>query len=167
MRGDNKMEEFTSIAIWVLMAFLVINTSIIWFAQSDTFTENASLQIAGLNPDDSFGVEDLNTLSGNIAQNEECVAASAVDPAYSLCLIGQFTGSIVQSASSAVTLLGKFMGSMWTFLTAWYNLLTSVLSGVPGGDLFLAILVPFFGLIEFIAIFVVSMKIAGIVRGGS
>lgn len=156
------MEEFTSIAIWVLMAFLVVNTSIVWFASSDTFSENANLQIAGITPNNSFGVDDLNTAK-NAYYNEECANALPSDPEYSGCIIS----NLANTFNSAVSLPGKILGGLWTFLTAWYLLLVAVFAGVPGGDLFVGLLIPFFGLIEFIAIFVILLKIAGIIRGGS
>jgi len=156
------LEEFTSIAIWVLMAFLVVNISIIWFAESDTFSDNASLQISGLTPNDTFGVTDLNT-AADAYYNDECSTATASDPQYTGCIIQGLSNTI----GSLVTLPGKILGSLWTLLTAWYYLLIAVLGGVPGGSLFIAILVPFFGIIEFVAIFVITMQIAGIIRGGS
>lgn len=156
------MEEFTSIAIWVLMAFLVVNTSIIWFAGSDTFSSNANFAIAGLTPNNSFEIDDMNDLQ-NAYYNQECADALPSDPEYSGCLISNLANTFNQ----AISIPGKLVGSLWTFLTAWYNLLTSVLGSVPGGDLFLAILVPFFALVEFTAIFVILLKIAGIIRGGS
>ena len=33
------MEQFLNIAVWILMAFLMINASIMWFQSSDTFTD--------------------------------------------------------------------------------------------------------------------------------
>ena len=156
------LEEFTSIAVWVFMAFLVVNVSVIWFATSDTFTENSSLQIAGITPVDTFGVDDLNT-AADAYYNDECATATASDPQFSGCVIQGLSNTI----GSLTTLPGKLLGSLWTLLTAWYYLLIAILGGVPGGTLFIGILVPFFGIIEFAAIFVITMQIAGIIRGGS
>lgn len=154
------LEEFTSIAIWVLMAFLVVNSCIIWFATSETFTENSSLQIAGLSADSSFGQTDINnSITGLFG--EDCSSAGASDASYSSCLLSSINPLNSQSMP------GKILSGLWTLLTAWVNILTAILSGIPGGSLFLAILIPFFGLIEFSAIFVILMQIAGIIRGGS
>jgi len=154
------LEEFTSIAIWVLMAFLVVNTSVIWFSSSDTFTENASLQIAGITPDSSFGATDINnSLTGFFG--EDCSTASASDLAYSSCLLSSI------NPLNPNSIPGKMISGLWMLLTAWINLLTAILIGIPGGDLFLAILIPFFGIIEFAALYVILAQIAGIIRGGS
>ena len=154
------LEEFTSIAIWVLMAFLIINSTIIWFSTSDTFTENANLQIAGLTPDTSYGVTDINS-SSNSFFGTDCATASSGDVEYSLCLLSNI------NPLNPDSIPGKMITGLWNLLTAWVNLLTAILGSVPGGSLFLAILIPFFGMIEFAAIFVVLAQIAGIIRGGS
>ena len=159
------MDEFLGIAIWVLMAFLIVNVSIIWVASQDGVT-GTSLAIQGLTPDYTFSPTDVNTFKEGV-KTTECVQGSAFDPSYSLCLIGQFTGSIVQSATGAVTFAGKASGLLWNLLFAWHTVLTAVLGNIGGGSLFIYIFTIIFGGVEVFALVVFFMKIAGIVRGGS
>lgn len=154
------MDEFTGIAIWVLMTFLVVNAAIVWFDSSSTF-QTMNLDI-GVAQNDAFGQTDTNT-SANSYYQQDCSTATSNAVDYSLCLVG----SIGDTINTVTSLPGKIIGSLWTLLTAWVGLFNAILLPVPGGTLFINILVPFFGLIEFIAIFVILMRVAGIIRGGS
>lgn len=160
MRGETNMEEFTSIAIWVLMIFLAINASIIWFDNSSTFTDNGLS--TGITSNDSFGINDINESSQSYYKTD-CSTSTSNALDYSLCTLSS-VGNVV---TSVVTLPGRIVEGLWLLLTAWVSLLNTILLPVPGGSMFINILVPFFGLIEFVAIFIITMKIAGIIRGGS
>jgi hypothetical protein len=148
------MDEFTSIAIWLLIIYLSINTCIIWFSTSTTFSDNG-LGISGLTADNSYGQADLNSTKLSFF-GTDCSSASPTDLAFAPCFLLQTT-----------SMFSKIINSLWTFLTAWVNLLTVIFSPIPGGNLFLGLLIPFFGLIEATAIFVILMRLAGIIRGGS
>jgi hypothetical protein len=154
------MDEFTGIAVWILMTFLAVNAAIIWFDSSNTF-QNMNLDI-GVTQNDAFGQNDINSASNSYYQ-QDCSTATSNAVDYSLCLIG----SIGDTISTVTSLPGKIIGSLWTLLTAWASLLNAILLPVPGGTLFIKILIPFFGLIEFVAIFIITMRVAGIIRGGS
>ena len=147
------MEEFTSIAIWLLMAFLIINTAIFWFDTQPEMVDNG-LGV-GVTENTAFTEDDLaNTNSSFFGIS--CNQASTNILLFGPCFLQQ-----------VLDLLYKFLDNLWSFLTAWANLLNVLLADVPGGDLFRMILIPFFGIIEFMAIFVIGLKVAGIVRGGS
>ena len=148
------LEEFASISIWLLIIFLTVNTTIIWFGNSTTFSTNG-LSVSGLNPDNSYGVDDINS-SKNYFGTTDCSTVSPTDLAYAPCFLVQTT-----------SMFYKITNSLWTFLTAWANLLNVILNPLPGGSLFSGLLIFFFGLIEASAIFVILMQIAGIIRGGS
>lgn len=147
------LEEFTNIAIWLLIVFLCVNSTIIWLGTSTTFTTN-SLDL-GLSANNSYGETDLATTKASFF-GTDCSTVSPLDLAYAPCFLIQ-TGNMFT----------KITNSLWTFLTAWSSLLTAILTPIPGGSLFLGLLIPFFGLIETSAIFVILMQIAGIIRGGS
>jgi len=147
------LEEFTNIAIWLLIVFLSVNSTIIWLGTSTTFNDNGlDLGIASNNSYDQADIDSTKTSFFGT----DCSTVSPLDLAYAPCFLIQ-TGSM----------FSKITNSLWVFLTAWSSLLTAILSPIPGGNLFLGLLIPFFGLIETSAIFVILMQIAGIIRGGS
>ena len=163
------MDEFLGIAIWVILGFLIVNMSLIWFASQPTIAEKDNFGLQGLTPDFSLTTDDLNGLQSTIALTD-CATASADALQYSGCLIAQFAGGIVQSATGAVTLIGKMGGLLWNMLFGWHTVLTQVLGGNLynyGGKLFVDILTIIFGGIELGAIFIIFLKVAGIIRGGS
>lgn len=155
------MEEFSSIAIWVFMAFLLANTMTIWFSESSFFTET-NFAIQGLQEDTSFGLTAQEELR-QAYYNQVCAEALPSDPAYAGCLIS----TISNAFGTAISIPGRLLGGLWNFAFAWHNLLTSIFTGVPGGNLFTGLLIPFLTLIQITSILVIIMKIAGIVRGGS
>jgi len=156
------MDEFTSISIWIFAIFLIINGSIVWFATSDTFSTNSNLAIQGITPNTLFGQEDVNDLK-TAYYDESCATALPSDPQYAPCLVS----NIANTFNTAVSLPGVIIGSIWTLLFSWINLLNAIFIGVPGKELFLGLLIPFFGIIQITSIFVILMRIAGIIRGGS
>jgi hypothetical protein len=148
------MDEFTSIAIWLLATFLLINTGIIWFAGQPGLPDGMNLNI-GTNT--SFNEADLDSTKATFF-GTDCTSVNPLDLAYAPCFLIQTT-----------SMFSKFINSLWTFLTAWTTLLEAVLTPIPGGIgiLIKSILIPFFGIVEAAAIFVILMRIAGIIRGGS
>jgi len=94
--------------------------------------------------------------------NTQCSTVQPNDADYAPCFL-------INIIPNSVSIAGTILNSLWTFLTVWANLLDVILTPIPGGIgiLIKNILIPFFGLIQATAIFVVLMKIAGIIRGGS
>ena len=153
------MDEFTSIAIWLLTTFLLINVAVIWFA---TQPGMGSIGMGlGLIPNTSYDEANLNASKNNYF-NTQCSTVQPNDADYAPCFL-------INIIPNSVSIAGTILNSLWTFLTVWANLLDVILTPIPGGIgiLIKNILIPFFGLIQATAIFVVLMKIAGIIRGGS
>lgn len=155
------MDEFTSIAIWVFATFLIVNSTIIWFANSNTFNGTA-FDVPGLEANNLFGVNDVDNLEEQY-YDQECSTVSPTDPQYASCVVN----NLFDTFNAVASLPGKLIGALWKFLTAWYNLLQVIFTGVPAGDLFLGLLIPFFGIIQITSILVILMRVAGIIRGGS
>ena len=160
------MEEFLGIAIWVLIGFLIVNSTLLWFSAQPTIAGANAFGLQGLTPDYSLQPSDVNNLKTNIAA-QDCAIASSGDLDYSLCLISQFAGSVVQSATNATSLIGKVSGLLWNLLFAWNTVLNATLGLIVGGELFIMIFTLIFGGIEIAAIFIIFIKVAGIIRGGS
>jgi len=148
------MEEFTSIAVWILITFLAINAGVFWFANTDTFIDNG-LAI-GIAEDTSFNASSVGDLNASFF-GTDCSTVSATDLAIAPCAflqVGSFTT--------------KIYGALWNFLTGWVNLLNAILPNwIPASGLFKAILIPILAVIQIFSIFVILLKVAGIVRGGS
>jgi hypothetical protein len=150
------MDEFTSIAIWILVIYLAVNASIVWFSNSTTFVD-AGWGIGGITSDDRFTESDLNSYNVNIF-GTDCSQVSAND------LVNTTACGISQIYNGGAKLINSF----WNFLTAWSKLLDAIFTPLGTlGDLFKGILIPFLGLIEFVAILVVTLRIVGVIRGGS
>jgi hypothetical protein len=152
------MDEFTSIAIWLLATFLLINVSIIWFAGQPGLPDGMNLNLPTNN---TFNESDLNQSKVTFF-GLTCESVSATELQFAPCFIQQIL-------ISGTTIAGKIVNALWTFLTAWVGLMDAVLTPIPGGIgvLLKNIFIPFFGLVEAAAIFVILMRIAGIIRGGS
>lgn len=149
------MDEFTGIAVWILIIYLSINAAIVWF-DSSSVIQNAGLGV-GVTLDSSYSASDLNSFNTNLF-GVDCSTVSAGD------LVNTTACGISQIYNSGA----KFVNSLWHFVTAWSSLLNAILSPLGSlGQLFLSILIPVFALIEFIAIFVVTLRIVGVIRGGS
>lgn len=149
------MEEFTSIAIWILIVFLVLSASAFWFSSSETF-QNNGLGVQGLEPATQFGVNNTNSLDANFF-GTDCSTVSATDLAFGPCFLAR-----------GFILFDQAMGTLWNLLTGWVNLINLIIpSWIPGSDLFKSILIPLLGAIQFFCIFVIVLRVAGIIRGGS
>ena len=150
------MDEFTGIAVWVLMSFLVINAAIIWVGQ-DSFMQANSLGATGLTPSTMGTVADANSANSLTFFGTSCSSASANPVTIVGCGLVNITNT-----------LSKIGGYFWGMLTAWVGLLDAILGGLGSiGTLFKLILIPVFALIEMFAITVLVLRIAGIIRGGS
>lgn len=155
------MEEFTSIAIWIFMAFLITNTMVVWFSESSFFSET-NFAIQEIQEDTSFGLTAQEELR-QAYYNQVCAEALPQDPAYAGCLIS----TISNAFGTAISIPGRLLGGLWNFAFAWHNLLTSIFTGVPGANLFTGILIPFLTLVQITSILVIIMKLASIIRGAA
>lgn len=150
------MDEFTSIAMWIMIAFLMVNATIVWFGNSQTF-QDYGIGIGGVKESDSFTENSIDTLQNvTLFGIVSCNNVSPTDLAYGPCFLVQ-----------ALEFFKYVSGQLWSFLTAWVGILDLILDNVPAGELFKNILIPLLGAIEVMAIFVIVMRIAGIIRGGS
>ena len=151
------MDEFTSIAVWILATFLVLNAGIFWFANTDTMINNG-LGVQGISENDAFSDSDQNALKLNFFGVEvDCSTASPTDLSFGPCFLAR-----------AMTLFDDVMTNLWNFLTGWVYLLNVILpEWLPASGLLKAILIPVLGLIQFFSIFVIVLRVAGIIRGGS
>jgi len=149
MRGDKSMDEFVGIAIWILMGFLMVNASIMWFQSSDTFAE-FDLNGTGMKTQDAVDYESVNT-------TDNCSTVSNNLLQYAPCVLSQSFGLV-----TGVT------AWLWNLLTAWVSVLDLSLTNLGSiGYLMKIILIPFFALVQIFAIMVIGLRLAGIVRGGS
>jgi len=150
------MDEFTGIAVWILITYLAINAAVVWFDSSDTF-QNAGISAGGFTTDTRFSETDLNSYNTNVF-GADCSTVSASD------LINTTACGISQIYNSGA----KLINALWNFVTAWTHLLDVILTPLGSfGELFKGILIPFFALVEFIAILIVTLRIVGVIRGGS
>jgi len=150
------MDEMTSVAIWILITFLVINTGVYWFSSTDTFQDNGLA--VGVTDNTTFTASDSNSLMLSFFGIEvDCSTASANPLLWGPCWLAR-----------TFVLVGEALDSLWSFGTAWVNLINVILPDwIPASGLFKAILIPIFFVIQFFAIFVITLRVAGIIRGGS
>lgn len=148
------MDEFTNIAIWVMIAFISINATVIWFSTSTTFTEHG-LSGQGLTATTMGSASELNSLQTTTFFGIDCSGSSANPFLYAPCFIVK-----VIDTFNFVT------NYIWNLLTAWVGLLDFVLSPFGSvGELFKMLFIPFFALVEITAIFVILLRVAAIIRG--
>lgn len=149
------MDEFTGIAIWVLAIFLAVNVTAVWWDSSvDVQANGLGL---GVNNNPAFDMNDLLASYTNIF-GVNCSTISANDVINgSICGIGQIWDSMT-----------KITQTLWGLATGWTNLLTIIFTPFGSiGALFNLLLTIFFGIIEFVAIFIILMRVVGVIRGGS
>jgi hypothetical protein len=147
------MDEFTSIAIWLLATYLVVSGVTVWFMNQPTFINNNL--ITGTNQDSTYNEENMLSIR-NTFNLDSCSSVEANPLAYGFCFLGQI-----------VNLFTDLVGNLWNLLTGWMTLFNWILTPLPGGSLFRDLLIPFFALIQFMAILVLSLRVGGIIRGGS
>jgi len=150
------MDEMTSVAIWILITFLVINTGVFWFSNTTTFQDNG-LAI-GVDDNTKFTATDTNALKLSFFGLEvDCSTASANPLLWGPCWLAR-----------TFVLVGDALDTLWTFATSWINLINVIIpEWIPASGLFKAIITPILFVIQFFAIFVITLKVAGIIRGGS
>jgi hypothetical protein len=142
------MDEFLSIALWIMVGFITINGMIIWFNSDPTFTQNG-LGLDASATNSSYGQSYIDN-----AYNVSCDAVSSNIFSYAICYFNQLT-----------SLANSLIGTLLNFLFAWTGLINAICSMIPGGDLFRIIFLPFLGLTEVTAILLIVMKLAAIARG--
>lgn len=139
------MDEMLSIALWIMVIFMTISATVTWF---------------GTQPDMPTGLG-LTGFSGssidvNAYQSSSCTMTSSATPLdYAWCFVGKITEPVSQ-----------LVNGIWNLLTGWTNLLHAIFVGVPAGDLFEGILIPFLSIIEIGAVLIILMRVASIIRGG-
>lgn len=145
-------EQFSDIAIWILMCYLVVNASVSYFNSSTTFQQN-NLVASGVTQDTRYLTDANIGKSVNfLGTNLDCSPASPNALTAGPCFLAQATDGFTR-------IIQGFVG----FLTNWINLLNVILPNwIPGAPLIKTILIPILVLIEVIALFVVVIQIAGI-----
>ena len=152
------MEEFSGIAIWILVVFLLVNTLVVWTSASPSLAGTGFVVPQQSQQTILFGLTSMEEIEFNffniIVQN--CSTATPFDLAYGPCFLQR-----------TIFVVDQIISAFWNFSTAWVNLINVMFTGVPGGDLFISLFTFIFGAIQISAIGVLLMKLAGIVRGGS
>jgi hypothetical protein len=150
------MDEFTGIAVWVLMAFLIVNASIMWVG-SDPFMAYNNVGVTALTTSTMGTIADANSSNTITVFGASCSQATS-DP---IIIVGC-------GLANTVSTFAKVSQYFWGMLTAWVGVLNVILNPLGSiGVLFKNILIPVFALIEIFAIAVLLLRVAGIVRGGS
>jgi hypothetical protein len=161
------MEEFTSISVWLLITFLMINATIVWFNDQPTFSDpTLGLGVPGILPNNTFSPQDVNNLQNAFYSGLDCSEVSAFDKDFGPCLI-ETIGGFLKPVTDAYNLTSSIFVMLWNFSTAWYHLLTAILTPLHGGLLFRDLLAIFFGGIQVMAILVLLLRVASIIRGTS
>lgn len=149
------IDDFTGIAVWIFIIFLILN-SVMLFVTTDPFYTTHIGGIEGMTEEEGFVIGDepvINFFWISI----ECESVSATDLAFAPCFLAR-----------AIKIFDEFIKGIWNFLTGWTNILDLMIPDwVPGSQLFKNIAIPIFSIIHFFAIFVIILRVAGIVRGGS
>ena len=148
------MDEFTSIAVWVLMTYLAINAAIIWFDSSTTFQTMGVT--TGINQDNSFTENDMNSIKSLFGLDCSLVSPSDLINTTSCGLSQLYYGTT------------EFLGGFWNLLTAWTKLFDVIFTPLGEiGELLKNILIPFFSLVQLAAILFLLLRFVGVIRGGS
>lgn len=150
------MEEWTTILSWVFIVFLIINTMMVFITTNEDYLtyigdiQNVE-QIQGFLPVGSttlsiFGIYEI-----------DCSVASANPLDWGPCFLNNATQS-----------LAEFTSGIGRFLSGWNTLLDLMFpSWIPGSVMFKGIVVPLLSILQFMGLFAILLKIAGIIRGGS
>ena len=147
------MDEFTNIAIWLLIIYLAINGSIVWFTSDSTFGEYG-LGYSNFQRETAF--QEGSDVVINVVGTEINCSTAQPDP---FNFIPCSLANITASGSSIIS-------NIWNLLTAWSNLMGLIFPGAFG-QLIQYIIGPIFGGIAVIGIFVILLRVGGIIRGGS
>jgi len=143
------MDEFTSIMLWILIAFMSVNITVMWV--------NANSSVMKLN-----GIDD--TIFNSVMSDRNTFESQINTPA------NNYVASTLPTQSTETPPKVEFgWQTYWNTLKAgyagWFYLLQAIFASVPGGSLFMWILVPFLAIAQVSATFVILLRIALIVRG--
>lgn len=150
------MEEWTTILSWVFIVFLIINTMMVFITTNEDYLtyigdiQNVE-QIQGFLPVGSttlsiFGIYDI-----------DCSVASSNALDWGPCFLNNATQSLAEFTSG----IGRFLGGWNTLLDLMFP------NWIPGSTMFKGIVVPLLSILQFMGLFAILLKIAGIIRGGS
>lgn len=143
------MDEFLSIALWIMIGFIAINVMVTAFNLDTTISSNG-LGLSGVGSSSAFNESDVNAYSTSV-----CDTSSSSIFSYPICYFNQ----LVSMAFGVIDHLGSFM-------TNWITLLNVIFLPFGSyGTMFVNMLVPFLGLTELIAILLLVMKLAAVARG--
>lgn len=163
------MDEFTGIAVWLLISILAINVTIVWFGSQPTFADDSlGLNIPGITQNNTFASNDLNALKENYysSQASSCNTITTNVADIPPCVYETLNG-LFKPITQGLSTIGGFISDIWNFAFAWASVINSIFSTVPGGSLFAGIFNLIFGGIEIAAIVILLLKVVGIIRGGS
>lgn len=143
------MDEFTSIAMWIVIAFLSVNITAMWINANSTV-----LHISGLD----------DTIFDSVMSDRNSLQAQFNTPT------GNYVASTTPSVSTEyppkVEIGWNTIGNtIKAGYAGWFFILQSVFASVPGGSLFMWILIPFLAVVQVVASFVIILRMALIVRG--
>jgi hypothetical protein len=143
------MDEFASLALWLLIIIFSINLSIIYLANTETFTTHypeLKLNIVNGTYFEDYSYSDTNsTIPNTVSSNPVTL---------SITFLANMANGIVKLFNTLLVLFG-----------AWVNLLAVVLPESIGGGFFIAVLKPLFGIGSLVGILLLFLRGAGVIRG--
>ena len=143
------MDEFASLALWLLIIIFSINLSIIYLANTETFTTyypELKLNIVNGTYFEDYSYSDTNsTIPNTVSSNPVTL---------SITFLANMANGIVKLFNTLLVLFG-----------AWVNLLAIVLPESIGGGFFIAVLKPLFGIGSLVGILLLFLRGAGVIRG--
>jgi len=143
------MDELTSMAIWFLVIIFSINLGVIYLANTETFKTTSpelSLSLAEGTYFKSYSFDTNSSIGTNTISS---------DP---ITITFVFLKQMVDGTIKLFTTISKLF-------TAWSDLLKVVLVPVPGGEFFVQILTPIIGLVQIVAVLILFIRGAGVIRG--
>ena len=144
------MDEFSSIAIWLLIILFSVNLGIIYLSAQPTFKEvHPELNIA-LTNGTYFAGYDYGESNNQAIDNK--ISSDPISISFRF---------LSQMANGAIMLFNTLL----KLFTAWLDLLGVVLYPLPGGEFFVIVLKPLFGFIEIMGILLLFLRGAGVIRG--
>lgn len=146
------MDEFLSIALWIIATFMIVNGLVIWIS-TDTNAETFNLNLLNYSNSSPFNSTDISSIE--TTSTASCGEVLANAPQYITCSLNKITSPVLYTVSS-----------IWKTVTVWQNLLDLIFSPLGTlGDMFLGLLIPILTIIEISAIVVILMRLAAIIRG--
>lgn len=148
------MDEFVSISVWMVIIFLILNSTIFWFANQEPFTSVEGLGIPGITKQTGFVIPETQSAFFGII---DCSTVTADPVALGLCFI-----------QKVFNMFEAFVATIVNFVFAWKILLDAIFpDAIPGVSLFKELLIIILTAIQFFAFFVVIMRVGAIIRGVS